>query len=214
LPYTAVIDANSPSPIAIKTADGELISLTNDIAAQLQVTHHDNAVHDIWRQLNRYRGRAVEYADLQEPANTQVQEIKPDGKTYREADFFADFYAQPVRSMVVSDRYLDAKEKIVNRLGSHIELAQRDGSLEWVLVHTRRKQGEQQQAINQLKAQFPQVRITFKLDRHTAHDRYIELTRTNGRKARVIIGLGLDFIEPNGRVRQTFLIFQDPYLDT
>ncbi len=214
LPYTAVIDANSPSPTAIKTAAGDLISLTDDIAAQLQVTHHDNAVHDIWRQLNRYRGRAVEYADLQEPANTRVQEIKPDGKTYCEADFFADFYAQPVRGMVVSDRYLDTKEKIVNRLGAHIKLAQQGGSLEWVSVSTRRKQGEQQQAINQLKAQFPQVRITFKLDRHTAHDRYIELTRTDGRKARIIIGLGLDFIEPDGRVRQTFLIFQDPYLDT
>ncbi|MCA9936858.1 MAG: DEAD/DEAH box helicase [Anaerolineales bacterium] len=209
LPYVAIIDANTSNATAIKTTDGDMITFTDEIVAQLQFTQHDDIVHDIWRQMNGYRGRLVEYADLQDPSNIRVAEVKPDDKTYSEADFFSEFYAQPVRSMIVSDRYLDTKEKILNRLGAHIALAEQGGALEWVLVHTRQKQDEQSQAIYQLKAQFPKIKIKFKFDYHTAHDRFIELTRANDHKARLIIGVGLDFIKPNGRVRETFLIFQD-----
>ena len=113
--------------------------------------------------------------------------------------------------MVICDRYLDKKSVILNRLAAHIALAQQQGALEWVVVQTRPGQEEQKQAIKQLKANFPNVSIKFQMDYYTSHDRYIELTRTDDKKARVIIGMGLDFIEPNGTVRQTFLIFQDPY---
>lgn len=113
--------------------------------------------------------------------------------------------------MVICDRYLDKKPVILNRLAAHIALAHQQGSLKWVIVQTRLGQEKQKQAIKQLKAKFLDVSIKFQMDYHTGHDRFIELILTDEKKARVIIGMGLDFIEPSGTVRQTFLIFQDPY---
>lgn len=211
LPWTAVIDANAPYAAAIKTADGSTLALVGDKAVQLQVTWENTAVHTAADLLNSYLGRLVEYTDLREPPDTVVQEIKWDGKKHQEADFFAGFYAKPVRRMVIHDRYLVTAEVILNRVAAHIRLAHTSGMLEQVVVHTRPGQDEQKQAINQLKTLFPQVVIQFQLDIHTAHDRFIELTRSDGSKARAIIGVGLDFIEPSGKIRPTFLVFQDPY---
>lgn len=210
LPWTAVIDPHAPNATAIKTADGEMLSFTHDETRQLQVTQHNTAVRDIASLVNSYRGRLVEYADLREPPDTVVHEIIPDGKKHHEADYFAHFYARPVRSMVISDRYLKTAEVILNRVGGHIALAQQHGLLERVTVHTRPDGDEQKKAIRGLKAQFPQIAITFRLNSHTAHDRFVELTRVDGSKARAIIGVGLDFIERDGTVRPTFLIIQDP----
>lgn len=211
LPWTAVIDPHTSHAAAIKTADGDMLSLTHDGNKPLQVTQYGTAVTEIATLIQTYRGRPVEDADLREPANTAVQEIIPDGQKHREADYFAHFYAQPVRSIVINDRYLHTADVILNRIGAHIALAQQHGALERVTVHTRPDGEEQKRAINQLKARFPQITITFRLDYHTAHDRYIELTRTDGSKARAIIGVGLDFIERDATVRPTFLVIQDPY---
>lgn len=214
LPWTAVIDPQSPHGAAIRTADGETLSFIGDEAKPLQTTQHSTAVTEIAALIQTYRGRSVEDADLREPADTAVREIIPDGKKHTEADYFAQFYDQPVRSMVINDRYLYTADVILNRVGAHIALAQQHGGLERVTIHTRPNGEEQKRAINQLKARFPQTIITFRLDYHTAHDRYIELTRADGRRARAIIGVGLDFIERDGTVRPTFLVIQDPYPGT
>lgn len=211
LPWTAVIDPHSPYATAIRTTDGETLSLTDDGIRSLQATQHGPAVADIAALLAGYRGRPVEDVDLREPADTAVQEITPDGKKHTEADYFADFYTQPVRRMVINDRYLQTADVILNRIGAHITLAGQHGTLEQVTIQARPDGEEQKRAINQLKARFPQVNIKFRLDYHTAHDRYIELTRVDGRKARALIGMGLDFIERDGSVRPTFLVIQDPY---
>jgi ATP-dependent helicase YprA (DUF1998 family) len=211
LPWTAVIDPQSPNATAIKTADGEMLLLTHDGNRPLQVTQHGPTVADIATQLASYRGRPVEDVDLREPADTTVQEITPDGKKHSEADYFAHFYAQPVRNMFINDRYLQTADVILHRVGAHIALAQQHGTLERVTIQARADGEEQRRAIKQLKARFPLVDISFRLDYHTAHDRHIELTRTDGRKARAIIGMGLDFIERDGTVRPTFIVIQDPF---
>lgn len=212
LPWLAVIDPHATTSAAIKTSNDKAITLGDGIPTKFLVTNHSQAVKAISETIKRYRARSVEYADLDKPANTYVREVKRDGKKHNEEDYFSEFYARPVQGMIVNDRYLDTKEKVLNRLGAHIDLAHRHGGLEWVevyTIHTRQGQNEQKQAISQLKSQYPEVNIKFKIERHIAHDRYIELTYTDNHKARVIIGLGLDFIEPNGSVRETFLVFQD-----
>ena len=209
--WVAVSDPGKATASAIRATDGKTIELGGEVATQLSMTNHSDAVVESWQSMMQYQGRTVEYADLREPAATYVHEIKPDGKKHDEAEYFSDFYNNPVRSMVVSDRYLDTKERILGRLGAHIELAQKNKVLEWVLVKTRQSNEEQKQAIQELKSRFPHVNIKFAFDRQIAHDRYIELTHVDGSKARVIIGIGLDFIEPNGNVRNTFLAFQTSY---
>lgn len=90
-------------------------------------------------------------------------------------------------------------------------MAQQTGQLERVTVKTREWGQEQKDAIHRLKARFSKVGITFELKHQTAHDRTIELLRGDGHEARVIMGVGLEFIESQGTVRPTFLVFQDPY---
>jgi len=211
VPLLAIIDANAPDAYAVKSANGDAFVLGRENESQLYFTQDKLTIRTIQEQVQEYRGHVVEHEDLREQPDTRVVEVIPDGKPRSETDFFADFYGSPVRGMVVSDRYLDQERVILDRLGSHLSLAQRQGALEWVVIHTRPGQEAQRRAFHQLKSQFPQVSIKLKTDPYTVHDRFIELTRADGSKARVIIGMGLDFVQPDGRVRRTFLIFQDPY---
>ena len=210
LQWLAIIDPYTPTPSAIKLPHEAVATLCGEIASQLNVTNHPDAVARAQDSLMAHNARVVESTELREPSDTIVREIQPDSCSHNEAEYFAAFYAEPVRGMVVSDRYLEDRDRIVKRLGAHIALAHQQGALEWVLVRTRKKEGnDQQQALSQLKSQFPFVKIKFEYDYHTAHDRFIEVTRVNGQKSRVIIGRGLEFILPNGAVEQTFLVFQN-----
>jgi hypothetical protein len=209
--WLAVIDPNGAAPCAIRTDGGTINPLGHDIGRQLAVTTNQEAVMQSWKTMQQFRGRAVESGELEEPAATQMREIVDDHKKHSEAEFFSEFYASPVRGILINDRYLQTREQILNRLGAHIELAQQGNALEWVRVKAVRGSGEQNDAIHQLKAKFPNVKITFDLDDHNRvpHDRSIEITRVNGSKARAVIGVGLDFIDPDGFLRRTFLVFQN-----
>ncbi|MCB9431127.1 MAG: DEAD/DEAH box helicase [Ardenticatenaceae bacterium] len=212
VPWTAVLDAQTISACAIKTADGRMWAFSKDSDLRFLMVQHIETVNEAYRQMKEYNGRYIEHTDLREPAETTILEVKPDRKRHSEAEYFSGFYAEPVRRMIVSDRYLSDHESILNRLGSHLALANQNGQLESVVVYAREASNrrEQMQAVNQLKARFKAMKIEFKMEYHMAHDRYIEVTRANGKKARAIIGHGLGFIKPDGDVCQTFLILQDP----
>ncbi len=212
LPWIAVIDPNGTTPIAVRASEELAVGLSTQIEEQLLATSHSAAVAEIWLTMENFQVRSVEHSELREPENTIVYEIIPDGKQqHTEAEFFSEFYSKPVVGMVVSDRFLNTGHRILDRLGSHIKLAQESNDLKWVVVKTRSKQGDQEQAIKDLQGRFPDVEIEFKLDNHTDHDRYIEVTRSDGGKSRAIIGFGLDFIQQNGGLVKTFLIFQSEY---
>jgi hypothetical protein len=61
-----------------------------------------------------------------------------------------------------------------------------------------------------LRRRFSQLALDVKRT-PTEHDRYIEVTRANGSKARMWIGRGLDFIRPNGQTTKTYIVVEDPY---
>jgi hypothetical protein len=42
-----------------------------------------------------------------------------------------------------------------------------------------------------------------------AHDRWIEIVREDGSKARLYIGRSLDFIQPDGTLRETYLVHEE-----
>lgn len=210
LPWSAIIDPSHPSAIAIAPNENSIIALSDSVGSELFITHVSESVSKSWQSIESYRGQMVELGDLREPADIYVKEVTPDGKRHNEAEFFTEFYTKyAVKGMVISDRYLDNRDKILDRLGAHIQLAQQQQTLEWVLVKTRQTDDLQHQAIQQLKSRYPSVNIKFEFSRNTAHDRYIEVAHVGGSKARVIIGCGLDFIESTGSVRNTFLIFQN-----
>ena len=209
LPWLAVIDPATPMSTAVKQSNGSLFVLNGEAAHQLNMTTRSSDVIKAWNALKDYNGRVVELAELREPGGTMVVEVRPDGRTHNEAEYFSSFYAEPVRGMEVSDRYLDDRDRIIRRLGAHIELAHQQGALHWITVKTKQGGYDQQQAISYLKSLYPSVRIKFDNDSHTVHDRFIKVTRANGHQSRVIIGKGLDFIQPNGEVDHTFLVFQE-----
>ena len=83
-------------------------------------------------------------------------------------------------------------------------------SMEEVIVHTKKAPDsrEQEKAEQELISKF-NGSIRFK---HTAdHDRYIEITRVNGEQARIILGRGLDFLQPDGSVKSTYIVIEDPW---
>lgn len=209
LPWLAIVDRDTPVPSAIKSANETAIELGSEVSAQFSITNRPDDVAKSWDALMGYKARVVELAELREPSDTTVREVLPDNRSHDEAEYFATFYAEPVRGMVVSDRYLQDQERIVKRLGAHIKFASQQGALEWVVVKTKKEGNEQQQAISQLKSLFPSVKIKFEYGYSAVHDRFIEVTRVNNQKSRVIIGRGLEFIQPDGSVRHTFLVFQD-----
>ena len=213
LSWTAVVDPNGAVPIAVQSAKENALVLSSTIENLLATTHPD-AVGTSWATMEKFPGRAVEHSQLREPSDTVVVEVKPNGKKHSEAEYFSNFYADPVVGMVVTDRYLHSRGRILNRLGAHIALAKEGGALEWVLVKTEENGQEQREAMNDLKNQFPEVSIKFDFVRKADHDRSIEVKRTDGSKARVILGVGIDFIYPNGEVQKTFLVFQSAYATT
>ena len=211
LPWLAIIDPHAPTASAIRSGKSASITLDQEIAQQLLVTTHPTAIAQSWQSAQQVGGRAVEYGELAEPKETLVVEVKDEGKKRKEEDYFANFYADPVRGMSIIDRYLDNHERIVNRLGAHIQLAYQAGSLEWVKVKTHYKDAMQEEAIRKLNADFPAVKISFEYPSFVPHDRSITLTRASGGRSRVILGMGLDFIRANGYPKECFLVFQNMY---
>ena len=202
-PWIAIIDPETLSPRAIQSG------VPGDLLEHLAVTSNATVISEIYKSLEGKQYRAVDSVDLRVPPDTSVVEVSYSRGTYSEKDFFSDFYKQPVQGMVVNDRYLNSTISIISRLGAHIRLAEKGESLEWVLVQARQGNDEQRKAIQQLKEMFPDVKIKFNLEYHLPHDRHIEITRLDGSKARVIIGAGLDFIHADGKISETFLVFQE-----
>lgn len=210
LPWLALVDPNGATPVAVKMGQDNTAVLGSTIKSLLATTHPD-AVASSWSMMGKHYGQAVEHSQLREPSDTVVVEVKPDGKQHSEVEYFSDFYAAPVVGMIVTDRYLHSRDRILDRLGAHVALARKGGALEWVLVKTEENGQEQRNAVNDLKNRFPDVRIRFDLVKKADHDRSIEVTRVNGSKSRVILGIGLDFIYPSGDVQKTFLVFQSEF---
>ena len=207
-PWVAIIDPQTTDSAAIKAHNDKTITLGDEVTTHFLLTNHNDTVTEITKSINAANSRIVEQVDLKEPENIFIVEVKPDGQPHSEEEYFSEFYDRPIQNMIINDRYLDTKEKILKRVGAHIALANRHGKLERINIYTQLGSNEQKQAISQLKSQFSHLTIKFKFDRRIAHDRYIQLNCIDGHKVRVILGLGLGFIEPTGHVRETFLIFQ------
>ncbi len=68
---------------------------------------------------------------------------------------------------------------------------------------------EQTKAKESLEQRYADIRIDL-IRKGAEHDRWIEVTRANGERARMWIGRGLDFIRSDGTVESTFIVVEDP----
>ena len=186
--------------------------------ANLFSTTHAQAIHTIVSAFP-LRSRPITANDLKTPPTIEVINIdKSMTRPVTEEKLFGNLFSEPIKTLWVNDRYLTDEERICNRLGAYIKLAMQHGTLKSVIVETMRAEGknkatEQQQAITKLKHQLGTDVIQFKLRQKYSevdHDRFIILTRTSGEKVRILIGKGLDFINPNGSAEPTYIIVENP----
>lgn len=212
--WPILIDPGSESSVALRFDDGNLPILNETVSdANYELTENSDVGQDLLTKFNVGEGRLVTRRDLQSPRTVKVIEVKKKRGIKRfEPEFFNDFYQKDVRTMVINDRYLNTEDRIIERLGSHMTLANRNSTLRSVVVYAMDGQNSMKRGISKLKQKFPEVKIVFPSKRGKVdHDRHIIVERVDGSKARVIIGHGIDFIQKDGEVEPTFLIFEDPF---
>jgi superfamily II DNA or RNA helicase len=204
--WRVIIDKNYPESRAIALIKEETI----DKIGEVLTTTHSDGVHIVVDKLAKLSKTRIKTNQLDPPPNTIVKNIHAStdaGAT--EERIFSSIFLKPIKKIVVNDPYLNDYEKIINRLGAYIKLASQHGTLEEVDVYTKKyfDEGQQQRAEDQLIKQYGSI---MKIKHVATHDRCVEITRVNGEKARILIGVGLDFIQPNGTVRDTYIVIQDP----
>lgn len=221
VPWQVVIDPSAEVPRAIQVKEGALVLDAKAGNAGLISTTNREAMREIYSTFADYGGQRLDRDALRLPPEVTVINTIDVGCT-SEQEFFGKLFQQPVRRLFVNDRYLLDYERIVNRLGSYVRMAADAGALEEVHVTTypagdsrlntsRITLEEQNQAISRLEQEFPAVVINFRRSDRAKHDRFVEIIRKDGAKARILIGQGLDFISPDGSVRSTYIVIEDPY---
>lgn len=192
--------------IETRRAGGEF----NDISELLR-GEQPNLIVKAKNELAAANPAAIQIEMLDIPPDTQLIIIDEHSRTTTsEEALFGDVFAMPVVDLIINDPYLFDRHRIVNRLGAYVRLAHKGGRLNTVKVYTRRANNDganswavQKAAEEMLEREFPNV-ISF---HHTSpeHDRSIRLIHDDGTETLIVIGRGLDFIQPNGRARSTFI---------
>jgi Lhr-like helicase len=223
--WSMVID---PSGIRCRAVymDGANRCLNGQIGADgLVTTLEPTAVGTIAEAIRGITGRAVKPKELEFPPNIRVIHIR-DGERVTEADLFGDVFRSPLKSLLISDRYLRSNHH-EKRLRAYLTLINsQSGMRPQVAIGTLAAEvklslhssyyqtsAEQRQMFACIINDFPALDIQYRLERSLQslpHDRFIHLTRADGTEARIGIGVGLDFIKPNGRTRMTDIIIEDP----
>lgn len=184
----------------------------------LMSTISDAEVIAAQAEIKQLKHQIVTPETLKAPPDVHVINLTADQKQITEAALFADVFSRPVRILTINDPYLIDAERILKRLGSYVDLAKLNGTLEKVVVQTKRagQRGVQGSASDQdryferleKRAECP-IETVFNPKR-VEHDRFILLERQDGTKARILIGRGLDFIHADGSIDPTYIVIEDP----
>lgn len=189
--------------IQIQNTNGDYV-LGDDIEGLISTSHPEGV------QQARASLASVRYFDLELPsesAKTQVITIE-NGQITDEQALFAEYFQKPVTSLYINDPYLTNRYRIVNRLGEYLRLATDGGALHTITVVTapddRNKPSQQQKsAFQSLQAAYgDRLKVRYS---GAEHDRYVDLKHEDGTHTRIIIGRGLDFIQPDGKCLKTYI---------
>jgi superfamily II DNA or RNA helicase len=210
--WQIIIDKDYLEPrIICSESENDSIVLEDEIGArQLLSSTHRDAVLIVVDEWNKQGKTFIDPSELNPPQNVRVINLSSSAKSgISEKTLFSDLFEVPCKRLLVHDPYLYDRERIVNRLGAYIDMAAKHSSLSEVIVLTKKASDSksQEKAEQEINRKYNGI-IRFK---HTAdHDRFIDVMRINGEQAKIIIGRGLDFIQPDGSIRSTYIVIQDP----
>ena len=196
---------------AICSAPGEQIMLGSDIVTkQLLTTVSTSSAIMADEEISKLPKNRVDIKEFDPPINVRVINLHSSSNQYVSvSELFADVFSEPCETILINDPYLIDRKSIF-LLEPYLEMAIKNGSLNSVIVHTKKSVQYQEQldAEKSINQKFNNL-IVFKHN-PIEHDRYIELTRKDGERARIILGRGLDFMQSDGSIKSTFIIIQDP----
>jgi len=210
--WQIIIDQTSPiTRRAIRSYTDNNIVLGNDIGTtQLITTTSEQGVESVDKGLKCLRSKLLDIQKFDPPQNTKVINLHSSATQYVSIqELFSDVFKKPCQAILLNDPYLIDRKSIF-LLEPYLEMATKNDSLKTVVIHTKKSLDfhEQLEAEESIKKKFKEI-IVFKHE-PLGHDRYIELTREDGDKARIILGRGLDFMQPDGSIKATFIVIQDP----
>jgi len=198
---------------AIWSENEKSIKLANDLGCEnLLTTISSEGIEKSLLLLKSISSEPIVAEQLYAPANVKVINIQAQrqGKISEE-ELFGELFQKPIKSITVNDPYLFTYEQIVNRLGTYIAMAMKHTTLEKISIYTRSAQpnNEQMSAEKKIITLYGE-KVVFN---HTIpeHDRYLIIQQESGEKIRILIGRGLDFIQPDGSVKSTYIVIEDPW---
>jgi len=219
--WHVVIDAAGENGRAVRLEDADCILHERTGTTGIITTINRDAVRNIAVRLNNLPRHAVTAASLEPPPNVRILHVR-DGEQVTEAKLFGDIFRAPLSHLHINDRYLRSAHH-ENRLRAYLSLINvPDGEQAEIVIATMPAEeqrsnrryfqttAEQQQMFARVQRDFPSLTLQPRLNRQLPHDRFLELTRADGTKARISIGVGLDFIQATGRARATEIVIEDP----
>jgi hypothetical protein len=168
--------------------------------------------------------RAVRAVDLAPPAGVRVHHIQ-EGELVNELELYGDLFDSVLSAVEINDRYLRSdhhEARLRSYLNRIVPLPQSRTrvNISTLAAETQpsrqpayRNSRDQHDMFSRLRHDFPSLDINYRIERVLSilpHDRFVILTKPDGSRSRIGIGVGLDFINPNGRARATDVIIEDP----
>ncbi|MFN7270654.1 MAG: Zn-binding domain-containing protein, partial [bacterium] len=228
--WNILIDPQGTKARAVMVEGQRKVFNANVGAAGMVTTINPEGVSEVWQRLRVIPNRRIEESDLQLPPQVRVLEIS-DGERKTERDLFGHLFRSPLKEMTINDPYLYSNNHR-SRIAAYLEqVIVEPGTTPKIVINTR-DVGEydnwkdtknnkpedrplkQKQMFARLQRQFPGLKIDYRLLARTEHDRSIVMKRLDGEGGRIVIGKGLDFIKYDGETAKTFIIIEDPYVET
>jgi hypothetical protein len=192
--------------------------------AGMITTFHPDGVRAIGTAMKAMSLRKIAASELEPPPGVRIRRIK-EGEQVTEAQLFGEIFSSPLVAIEINDRYLrsDHHEK---RLRSYLSLVTPKSETTTLATistlaaeiqpsrQAYRSSFAQQEMFARLAADFPKLKIQYLIEQDRSalpHDRFIILTRADGTKVRIGIGIGLDFIRADGQARSTDVVIEDPF---
>ncbi len=208
--------------IRVEDADKTLSERTG--AGGLITTTNQGAVQAVAARLRAVNRREIKSSELEPPSRFSIRHIS-EGERVTDAQIFSEVFQNPLMSVHINDRYLrSAKHEQRLRSILSLILAQPDLRPEVTITTLAaevspsrppyfQSSHEQQRMFTRLALAFPELIIKAQIQHSlpdVPHDRFLLLTRADGTLARITIGAGLDFIQPDGRACMTDIFIEDP----
>jgi len=196
---------------AIRSERDKPICLGENIGvSQLITTINKDGTAIVEKGFSNLEKQRVVVEDLKPPKDVKVINLHSSPTKYtNEEKLFSDVFSKPCVSLLINDPYLLNKDSI-DLLKPYIQMASRHKTLKNVKIHTKKSNdfNIQKAAADKLNIEFDAlIKFTYS---PLEHDRYIDITREDGGKARIILGRGFAFMQPDGSIKSTFIIIQDP----